>query len=65
MTLSDAVRFSGGITARWFRVAYFRRRMPVFEALDRPGFYCRLRSSTLAAAAIADPQTVEPAPAIL
>jgi hypothetical protein len=25
VTLSDAVRFSGGITARSFRVAYFRR----------------------------------------
>jgi hypothetical protein len=65
VTLSDAVRFSGGITARSFRVAYFRRRTPVFEALDRPGFYCRLRSSTLAAASIADPQSSGPAQAIL
>ena len=65
VTLSDAVRFSGGTTARSFRVAYFRRRTPVFEALDRPGFYCRLRSSTLAAAPIADPQRAEPAPAIV
>jgi hypothetical protein len=53
VTLPDAVRFSDGITARSFRVAHFRRRTPIFEALDRPGFYCRLRSASLAAASIA------------
>jgi hypothetical protein len=61
VTLQDAVRFPRGITARRFRVAHFRRRTPVFEALDRPGFYCRLRSATLAAAAISDPPASEPA----
>jgi hypothetical protein len=63
VTLPDAVRFSGGITARSFRVAHFRRRTPIFEALDRPGFYCRLRSATLAAASIAEPHGAEPLPA--
>jgi hypothetical protein len=38
-----------------FRVAHFRRRTPIFEALDRPGFYRRLRNATLAAAAVAEP----------
>jgi hypothetical protein len=60
VTLPDAVRFSGGITARSFRVAHFRRRTPVFEALDRPGFYCRLRVATLAAATITAPPNAEP-----
>jgi hypothetical protein len=55
VTLPDDVRLSGGITSRSFRVAHFRRRTPIFEALDRPGFYCRLRRATLAAAAISDP----------
>ena len=63
VTLPDAVRFSGGINARSFRVAHFRRRTPIFEALDRPGFYCRLRSGTLAAAEIAEPHSAEPLPA--
>jgi hypothetical protein len=61
VTLPDAVRFPGGITAKSFRVARFRRRTPVFEALDRPGFYCRLRGATLAVAAISDPPGPEPA----
>jgi|GraSoiStandDraft_24_1057298.scaffolds.fasta_scaffold128274_1 hypothetical protein len=56
VTLPADVRFSGGITARSFRVAHFRRRTPIFEALDRPGFYCRLRSATLANAEITQPQ---------
>jgi hypothetical protein len=47
--------FRGGITASSFRLAYFRRRTPVFEALDRPGFYSRLNAATLAAATIAVP----------
>jgi hypothetical protein len=55
VTLPDAVRFPGGITAKCFRVAHFRRRIPIFEPLDRLGFYCRLRSGTLAAAAVAEP----------
>lgn len=63
VTLPDAVRFPGGITASSFRVAHFRRRTPVFEALDRPGFYCRLRGATLAAACIAEPPGSDPRPA--
>jgi hypothetical protein len=55
VTLPAATRFSGGITASEFRVAYFRRRTPIFEPIDRPGFRCRLRGATLAAASIADP----------
>jgi hypothetical protein len=55
VTLATAASFSGGLTASQFRVAYFRRRTPVFEPVDRPGFYCRLRGATLAAATIAEP----------
>jgi hypothetical protein len=36
-------------------LTYFRRRTPIFEALDRPGFHCRLKAATLAAATIAVP----------
>lgn len=60
LLLPAAVRFSGGITASAFRVAHFRRRTPIFEALDRPGFYCRLRAVTLAAATITEPQSSGP-----
>jgi hypothetical protein len=59
VTLPAEVRFSGGITARSFRVAHFRRRTPIFEALDRPGFYCRLRSATLANAEITQAQILD------
>jgi Domain of unknown function (DUF6927) len=62
VTLPTAVRFSGGITVSEFRVAHFRRRTPIFEALDRPGFLCRLRAATLAAATIAAPANAEPNP---
>ena len=55
--LPAATRFSGGITASDFRVAHYRRRTPIFEALDRPGFLCRLRAATLAAATIIAPQS--------
>jgi hypothetical protein len=56
VSLAKPTRFPGGLTASQFRVAYFRRRTPIFEAVDRPGFYCRLRGDTLAAAAVtADP----------
>jgi hypothetical protein len=55
VTLPAATRFSGGITASEFRVAHFRRRTPIFEAVDRPGFLCRLRAATLAAATINAP----------
>jgi hypothetical protein len=61
VTLSDSACFSGGVTARSFRVAHFRRRTPIFEALDRPSF-CRLRGATLAAASMTEP-SAEPASA--
>lgn len=60
--LPAATRVSGGITAREFRVARYRRRTPIFEALDRPGFLCRLRVATLAAATITAPSNAEPNP---
>jgi hypothetical protein len=63
VTLPTPTRFSGGIAASRFRVAYFRRRTPVFEALDQPGFHCRLRGATLATAKITEPQTSAPGPA--
>jgi hypothetical protein len=48
-----------GIAASSFRLAYFCRRTPIFEALDRPGFHCRLRAATLAAATITPPPNAE------
>jgi hypothetical protein len=57
--LPAPTRFSGGITATEFRVAHFRRRTPIFEALDRPGHLCRLRAATLAAATITAPASSE------
>jgi hypothetical protein len=62
VTLSADVRFSGGITASRFCVTHFRRKTPIFEALDRPGLYCRLRSDTLAAAKISFPADLAPSP---
>ena len=52
--------FTGGLTASTFQLAHFRRRTPIFEALDRPGFYCRLRGATLAAAVVTS--LADPAP---
>ena len=65
VTLPAPTRFSGGITASEFRVAHFRRRTPIFEALDRPGHLCRLRAATLAAATITAPASSEPNPQTL
>jgi hypothetical protein len=62
VTLPSATRFSGGITASEFRVAHFRRRTPIFEAVDHPGFFCRLRVATLAAATITAPPIAETNP---
>jgi uncharacterized protein DUF6927 len=56
VTLPNPVRFSDGIAASQFRVAYFRRRTPIFVAVDLYGFYCRLRNPTLAAATITEPE---------
>jgi hypothetical protein len=62
VTLPAPARFSGGITASEFRVAHFRRRTPIFEALDRPGHLCRVHAATLAAATITAPASSEPHP---
>ena len=65
VTLPHAIRFPDGFTAPRFRVAHFRRRTPIFEPLQCPGFYCRLRNASLATAAIAEPQSSEQASANL
>ena len=62
VTLPTPARFRGDIAASSFRLAYFRRRTPIFEAIDRPGFLCRLRAATLAAATITPPPNAEPNP---
>jgi hypothetical protein len=54
-TLPCAVTFRDGTTAIAFRVRGFRGATPIFEPLDRPGFSCRLRAASLAAADIAPP----------
>jgi hypothetical protein len=59
VTLPTPARFRSGIAASSFRLAYFCRRTPIFEALDRPGFHCRLRAATLAAATITPPPNAE------
>ncbi|MGA8756004.1 MAG: hypothetical protein WB611_06685 [Stellaceae bacterium] len=57
VTLPTAASFRGGITASRFRVAHFRRRTPIFEALDPPGFLCRLTAAALSTATIDVPPT--------
>ena len=52
VTLPRPASFRDGITASVFRMRFRQRRTPVFEPVDRPGFLCRLRADTLAAAAI-------------
>jgi len=54
-TLPRAVTFRDGTTAIAFRVRFFRGPTPIFEPLDRPGFSCRLRAASLAAASIVPP----------
>jgi len=52
VTLDSAVSFRDGTTATAFRLRFVRRRTPIFEPVDRPGFLCRLRAASLAAATI-------------
>ena len=52
VTLDRAVSFRDGTTASVFRLRFVRRRTPIFEPVDRPGYWCRLRAATLAAATI-------------
>lgn len=57
LILPTKVRFSDGITADTFRMRFFRRKTPVFEPIDRPGYWCRLSSRSLAAAIVTLPAT--------
>ena len=52
VTLQREVSFRDGTTAAVFRLRLVRRKTPIFEPVDRPGFLCRLRADTLAAATI-------------
>ena len=61
VSLPSPARFGMGVTASRFRVARFRGRTPIFEALDHPGLVCRLRLKTIEAAAIAEPAISTPA----
>jgi hypothetical protein len=62
VTLPAPIRFPGGAEASKFVVTRFRRRTPIFLSLDGPDFHCRLRTATIAAAAITHPQTSDPGP---
>jgi hypothetical protein len=62
VTLPSAASFPGGWTASRFRIAHFRRRTPIFEALDPPGFLCRLTAAALATATIDVPPTADGQP---
>ena len=52
VTLERAVTFRDGTTASAFRMRFVRRKTPIFEPVDRPGYWCRLRAASLAAATI-------------
>ena len=52
VTLEREVSFRDGTTAAAFRMRFVRRKTPVFEPLNRPGFLCRLSTASLAAATI-------------
>jgi hypothetical protein len=62
VTMPTPIRFSGGAKASKFVVTRFRRKTPIFLSLDGPEFYCRLRTATLAAAAITFPDNPAPPP---
>lgn len=50
--LDHEVSFRDGTTAAAFRMRFLRRKTPIFEPVDRPGFLCRLSASSLTAATI-------------
>jgi hypothetical protein len=52
VTLEREVSFRDGTKATAFRMRFVRRKTPVFEPIDRPGYWCRLRAASLAAATI-------------
>jgi hypothetical protein len=55
VTLERAVSFRDGTTASAFRMRLVRRKTPIFEPVDRPGYWCRLSAASLAAATITHP----------
>jgi hypothetical protein len=55
VTLENEVRFRDGTKATAFRMRFLRRKTPVFEPVDRPGFWCRLPAASIAAASITQP----------
>ena len=52
LTLEREVSFRDGTKATAFRMRFLRRKTPVFEPVDRPGFLCRLSAASIAAATI-------------
>jgi hypothetical protein len=52
VTLEREVSFRDGTIAATFRMRFVRRKTPIFEPVDRPGYWCRLRAANLAAATI-------------
>lgn len=55
VTLQNEVRFRDGKTATAFRMRFFQCKTPIFEPLDRPGYWCRLSRASLAAATVTPP----------
>jgi hypothetical protein len=52
VTLERAVSFRDGTAASVFRMRFVRRKTPIFEPVDRPGFWCRLPAASLVSATI-------------
>jgi hypothetical protein len=52
VTLENEVRFRDGTKATAFRMRFVRGKTPVFEPVERPGFWCRLPAASIAAATI-------------
>jgi hypothetical protein len=55
VTLENEVRFRDGTKATAFRMRFVRGKTPVFEPIERPGFWCRLPAASIAAASITQP----------
>lgn len=62
VTLEREVSFRDGTKAIAFRMRFLRRKTPVFEPVDRPGFLCRLSASSMAAATITQADATAIAP---
>ena len=58
VTLASEVSFRGGTTASAFRMCFVRRKTPIFEPVNHPGFWCRLPVASLAAATITHAEAV-------